>query len=237
MHDSQSTEPVAQRAGLRTPKAAAIAGLLFASVLATIFLLLRSALPADPREPGVWLAQDLTRIEIALNLMPFAAIAFLWFIGFLRDRLGRREDRFFSTMILGSGLLFLSMLFTLAALMGAILVAHSVQPQVIADSPAFHIVRAVIYSLANIYITKMAAVFMIATSKVTFHGGIAPRWLTVTGYGLSLSLLFGSQFIAWSFIVFPFWMLLLSGWMLMSERESWSDHVRHAERSGSQETG
>ena len=35
---------------------------------------------------------------------------------------------------------FLGMLFTLAALMGGILVAHSVQPQVVADSAAFHIV-------------------------------------------------------------------------------------------------
>ena len=229
---------VAQRAGLRTPKAAATAGLLFAAMLAAIFLLLRSALPADPREPGAWLAQDLTRIEIALNLMPFAAIAFLWFIGFLRDRLGPHEDRFFSTMFLGSGLLFLGMLFTLAALTGGILVAHSVQPEVIADSAAFHIVRAVIYSIANIYLTKMAAVFMLATSKVTFHTGIAPRWLTFAGYGLSLSLLFGSHFVAWSFIVFPFWMLLLSGWMLMNERESGSEApVRHAEGAGSQGTG
>ena len=229
---------VAQRAGLRTPKAAAIAGLLFAAMLATIFLLLRSALPADAREPGAWLAQDLTRVEIAVNLMPFAAIAFLWFIGFLRDRLGPHEDRFFSTMFFGSGLLFLGMLFTLAALTGGILVAYSVQPQVMADSAAFHLARAAIYSIANIYITKMAAIFMFATSKVTFHTGIAPRWLTFAGYGLSLALLVGSHFVAWSFIVFPFWMLLLSGWMLMNERESRSEApVRHAARSGSQGTG
>lgn len=228
--------PVAHRAGLRTPKAAAIAGLLFAAMLAAIFLLLRSALPADPREPGAWLAQDPTRIEIALNLMPFAAIAFLWFIGFLRDRLGRHEDRFFSTMFFGSGLLFLGMLFTLAALTGGILVAYSVQPEVIADSATFHVARAAIYSIANIYLTKMAAVFMFATSKVTFHTGIAPRWLTFAGYGLSLSLLFGSHFVAWSFIVFPFWMLLLSGWMLMNERESEAP-VRHAEGSGSRGSG
>ena len=207
------------RAELRTPRAAAIAGLLFAAMLATIFLLLRSALPADPREPGAWLARDLTRIEIALNMMPFAAIAFLWFIGFVRDRLGAREDRFFSTMFLGSGLLFLGMLFTLAALTGGILVAYSVQPQLVADSAAFHIVRGATYNIANIYITKMAAVFMFATSRATSHTGLAPRWLAFAGYGLSVALLFGSQYVAWSFIVFPFWVLLLSGWMLINERK------------------
>jgi len=43
--------------------------------------------------------------------LPFAGIAFLWFIGVLRDRLGELEDRFFATVFLGSGLLFLAMLF------------------------------------------------------------------------------------------------------------------------------
>jgi hypothetical protein len=218
---------------LRGAKAAAIAGLLFSAMLATIFVLLRGALPADPREPGAWLARDLGRVEIALNLMPFAAIALLWFIGFLRDRLGGREDRFFSTMLLGSGLLFLGMLFTLAALMGGILVAHSVQPQVVADSAAFHIVRAATYSIANSYITKMAAVFMFATSKVMSQAGLAPRWLTLAGYGLSLSLLFGSHYVARSFIVFPIWVLLLSGWMLVDAREPGREVlVPHPERPG-----
>jgi hypothetical protein len=236
MQDHQSTErPVLAQAVLRTPKAAAIAGLLFSAILATIFLLLRSELPADPREQGAWLANDLTRVEIALNMMPFAAITFLWFIGFLRDRLGGREDRFFSTMFLGSGLLFLGMVFTLAALISGILVAYSVQPRAIPDSAAFHIARAAIHSIANIYITKMAAVFMFATSQVMFHTGLAPRWLAVAGYGLSITLLFGSQYLSWEFIVFPFWMFLLSGWMLLyghkSERAAL---VPDAERPGSQ---
>ena len=43
--------------------------------------------------------------------MPFAGIAFLWFIGVVRDQLGEVEDRLFSTVFLGSGLLFLAMLF------------------------------------------------------------------------------------------------------------------------------
>jgi hypothetical protein len=40
-----------------------------------------------------------------------AGIAFLWFIGVIRDHLGDREDRFFATVFLGSGLLFVAMLF------------------------------------------------------------------------------------------------------------------------------
>jgi hypothetical protein len=55
---------------------------------------------------------------LALYLVPFAGIAFLWFIGVLRDRLGELEDRFFATVFFGSGLLFLAMLFASAAVAG-----------------------------------------------------------------------------------------------------------------------
>ena len=51
---------------------------------------------------------------VALNLVPFAGIAFLWFVGVLRDRIGAREDRFFATVFLGSSLLFVAMMFVAA---------------------------------------------------------------------------------------------------------------------------
>ena len=38
---------------------------------------------------------------LALNLVPLSGIAFLWFIGVVRDRIGEREDRFFATVFLG----------------------------------------------------------------------------------------------------------------------------------------
>ena len=49
-------------------------------------------------------------IRLSLHLVPFA-VAFLWFIGVVRDQLGNVEDRLFSTVFLGGGLLFLAMLF------------------------------------------------------------------------------------------------------------------------------
>jgi len=217
---AQASQHSFARAELRTPKAAAIAGVIFSTLLILIFVLMRSAVPADPREQGAWLKGDLTRVEIVLNLLPFAAVAFLWFIGFLRDRLGEREDRFFATMFLGSGLLFLSMLFMVAALMGGILIAYSIQPETTSDSAAFHIVRAASYDIANIYMTKMAVVFVFATSKITFHIGIIPRWLTGVGYALSVSLLIGSYYLTWSLIIFPLWVLLISFWMLKYDRQT-----------------
>jgi hypothetical protein len=43
----------------------------------------------------------------ARTLMPFAGISFLWFIGVVRDGLGRYEDKFFSSAFICSGVLFL----------------------------------------------------------------------------------------------------------------------------------
>ena len=90
------------------PRAAAIAGIIFSIQLMTSFILIRVAVPANPLEAGVWLQTGAGKVVLALNLVPFAGVAFLWFIGVLRDRLGEREDRFFATVFLGSGLLFLA---------------------------------------------------------------------------------------------------------------------------------
>jgi hypothetical protein len=198
------------RTNLRTPRAAAIAGILFSVLTVAAFWLLWTSVPADPQEPGSWLGTSAGPVALCLNLVPFAGIAFLWFIGVLRDHLGQREDRFFATVFLGSGLLFLGMLFTAAAVAGAILTAFVAAPEQLINSATFHFARAAAYNIANIYMIKMAGVFMITTSTVAIYTGFAPRWLAVLGYFLSALLLLGSYYIRWSFVVFPVWVLLIS---------------------------
>ena len=102
---------------LRTPRAAAVAGIVFSLLLISALVLLRISTPANPASAGEWLTDSNRRaaLAIALNLVPFAGIAFLWFVGVLRDRIGGHEDRFFATVFLGSGLLFVAMLFVAAA--------------------------------------------------------------------------------------------------------------------------
>ena len=199
------------RTRLRTPKAAAIAGIIFSIFLIVIFGLLRSSVPANPLESGAWLTTDARAVAFGLNLVPFAGIAFLWFIGVLRDRLGTQEDRFFATVFLGSALLYLAMLFAAAALIGALLlVAAATDPSELVSSSAFRLTRAAIYILLNVYATKLATVFMISTSTVVIYTGIAPRWTAMLGYALALILLIGSYFSTWPIVVLPLWVLLLS---------------------------
>ena len=136
----------------------------------------------------------------------------------------QQEDQFFATVFFGSGLLFLAMLFTAAAIVGAILVGFALQPEQLIGSATFHFARAAAYSLVNVYMIKMASVFMITTSTVAIYTGIAPRWLALLGYALSLLLLFGSYYFSWSFLVFPLWVFLLSVYILRDSMRRPSGH-------------
>ena len=204
------------RARMKTPKAAATAGIVFSVLMFTIVWLLRRSIPVDPLEPGTWLAADTRQIELALNLVPIAGVAFLWFVAVLRDRLGEQEDRFFSTVFLGSALLFMSMLFAAASLTGAVtLLASSTEPGALIDSATFHFARAAAYIVANVYAIKMGAVFMFATSTVVIQTGIAPRWMAYLGFVLALAVLVGSYYVGWSLVVLPVWVLLISTFILI----------------------
>jgi hypothetical protein len=127
------------RAHLKTPSAAAIAGLVFSCLLIAAFWLLRISVPTDPRETGTWLRTNSDVVTLAINLVPFAGIAFLWFIGVLRDRLGQLEDRFFATVFFGSGVLFLAMLFLAAAVVGGLLIAFAAMPEELIGSATFQL--------------------------------------------------------------------------------------------------
>jgi len=197
-------------AHLRTPRAAAVAGILFSVLLFVVFGLMRLSVPGDPFEPGAWLESGLTYVAIAMNLVPFAGVAFLWFVGVLRDRLGAREDQFFATVFLGSGLLLLAMLFAAAAVVGAIITAFHAAPEALEHSATFHFGRGLAYGMINIYLVKTASVFMITTSTIALYTRLIPRWLAVGGYAIAVVLLFGSYYLNWSLLVFPFWVLLVS---------------------------
>jgi hypothetical protein len=202
-------------ARLRAPRAAAIAGILFTVLLVTSLWLIRLAVPADPLEAGAWLKTRSDTVSLGLNLMPFAGIAFLWFIGVLRDRLGEQEDRFFATVFLGSGLLFLAMLFVSAAMVGGLIITYKADPGRLIGSATFTSARAIVFEIMNIYAIKMAGVFMIATSTLALRTGFLARWIAWLGYAVALLLLFSSRQIEGILLVFPLWVLLISLYILI----------------------
>jgi hypothetical protein len=197
-------------AELRTPRAAGVAGILFSVLLFAAFALMRLSVPGDPFEPGGWLDGSLKYVTLAMNLIPFAGVAFLWFVGVLRDRLGAREDQFFATVFLGSSFLVLAMLFAAAAVFGGIIIAFHAAPEALAHSATFHFGRGLAYGMINIYLVKTASVFMITTSTIALYTRLTPRWLAIGGYVIAIVLLFGSYYLDWSLLVFPFWVFLVS---------------------------
>ena len=216
------------RARLRTPRAAAVAGILFAGLFTCSLWLLRLSVSADRLEAGTWLETGTRQVAFALNLVPFAGIAFMWFVGVLRDRLGAREDQFFATVFLGSGLLFLGMMFVAAAAAGALILAHSVQPKVFFDSGAFAFARAFTFDIMNIYAFKMAAVFMITASTLTIRTQVTARWIALIGYASAAFLLIGSGYFDWALFIFPSWVLLVSSYILI-------DNLRGSSRIASKD--
>jgi HAMP domain-containing protein len=204
------------KATLRTPRAAAVAGIIFSVMLFLAFWLLRVAIPTGPAGSNAWLGDYAKTLAVALSLIPFSGIAFLWLIGVLRDRLGPREDRLLATVFLGSGLLFLAMLFSAAAVASAAVTVYSSSNQEI-DIRVFAFARTLVSDLMNIYAVKMAGVFMFSLSTVAIYTGFAPRYIGFLGYGLALFLLFGNPYLEWSFLVFPVWVLLLSTHVLAND--------------------
>lgn len=206
---------LARRAALTAPRSAAVAGILFSVLLIAALTLIRLSIPADPKDPGAWLSTNARAVTLALNLVPFAGIAFLWFIGVVRDRLGEYEDRLFATVFLGSGLLFLAMLFASAATAGGILLAFDAGNGELSGSGAYAFGRALTYVTLNTYSMRMAGVFMISTCTVLLRTGVMPRWMAWLGYLLALVLLLTISSFSWVSLVFPIWVFVISVYILI----------------------
>jgi hypothetical protein len=198
------------RKKLETPRAAAIAGILFALFYGASLFLIRISIPPDLSGSSDWLETNAGMVTLGLNLMPYAGIAFLWFIGVIRDRLGDLEDRFFATVFLGSGLLFLALTFVGAALAGGLLSSYAVEPSAMVESGVYTYSRAVMYQIINIYAIRMAGVFMISLGTIWLRTGLLHRGWTFLSYTLALILLVSIGYSVWVTFIFPAWVLVIS---------------------------
>ena len=191
----------------RSRRSAAIAGILFALLLLTAMVMLRLALSTDSLQSLQSDAQRRTLIRWSLNLVPFAGIAFLWFIGVIREQIGDIEDRLFSTVFLGSGLLFLAMLFV-GAVTSTSLMDMLAGTNVNADIWDYG--RNSTQALFSVYAMRMAAVFTLSVSTLGLRTSAMPRWVAYLGYLSALILLLAAGTQEWTQLVFPAWVLLVS---------------------------
>ncbi len=202
---------------IRTPRAAAVAGLIFSLLYATTVVLTAWAIPAGSQEAGQWVTDDAKRraVTVSLELLPFAGIAFLWFIGAIRDRIGHGEDRFFATVFLGSGLLFVAMAFASGAIAAGLVTTAADAPPGAGLGTVWPFGRRSASDLAVVYGMRMAAVFTMSTTTIAARLQLVPRWLAVLGYASALVLLLAAGNVRWVELVFPAWVFALSTHILV----------------------
>ena len=197
-----------------TPHAAAIAGILFAILFAASIALIRLSMPADLLDMDAWTDVARSQVALAYSLMPFAGIAFLWFVGVARDRLGAFEDQFFATVFLGSGLLFLAMTFGAMAIAAGMLASFQVGGVQAMTIDVYLFGRSIISQMFNTYGLKLAGVFMFSLSTLWLRTGVMPRILSYLTYAVVVVMLVSVSQNLWMVLIFPAWVFIISVYIL-----------------------
>ncbi|MFI6597347.1 hypothetical protein ACIBHX_13915 [Nonomuraea sp. NPDC050536] len=201
---------------LRTPRAAGAAGIAAALLLGGAMIAVRRAIPSRPLDVAAYLADTTSRhtLNLALILLPFGGILFLWFMGAMRDSIGAREDRFFATVYLGSGFLYVASLFVFGATArGFQLTLDHAGPNP-PSADLLHYGRYLTIALLAEYAPRMAGVFALTTTTIGTRLRIVPRWLTLLGYLAGLILLLLVNPLPWTELVFPLWVLIVGCFLL-----------------------
>lgn len=182
-----------------------MAGIAFALLLAAAIVLMRIAVPSGNAADAAIPADQRWAVQAALEIVPFAGICFLWFMGALRAHTGEAEDRFVATVFLGSGFVFVATLFVAAGAAGTVL----------AENTPSDFGRHYAYTVLATYSMRMAAVFVLATSTIGRRLGVFPKPLVLLGTVVGLVLLIVGSTVPWSELVFPAWALIVSFHILL----------------------
>jgi len=202
--------------GATAPRAAAVAGILFALLFGASIVLMRLSVPADLADPSAWTPATLSRAALGMRVIPFAGILFLWFVGVIRDQLGAAEDKFFATVTLGSALVFVALTFAAFGVAGGLFESYHVGG-LEAWSPAVYLFgRSVVDQIFNTYAVKMASVFMFSLGTLWRSTGVMPRSFSLLTYALAVIMLVVFSRSLWILLVFPAWVLLVSVYILIS---------------------
>jgi hypothetical protein len=204
-----------RRQALKTPRSAAIAGIIFAVLYGASMVLLNVSLSQETATGLARTVTDPRTVALALNLIPYAGIAFLWFIGVIRDLLSENEDRLFATVFLGSGLLFLALTFIGAALAAGLLSSLAISSSTLVQSGVVFYGSSVVYNIFNIYAVRMSGVFMISLATIWFRTGVMKRGWAYLTYVLALVLLVSIDYSFWVTLILPLWVLVISVYILI----------------------
>jgi len=198
------------------PRAGAVAGILFAALFGLSVVLIRLSVPANSADMSAWTGSTLSRASLALRLIPFAGIFFLWFVGVMRDRLGAAEDRLFATVTLGSGLVFVSLTLASCAIAAGLLDSLLSGGSQTLPLGVYQFARSVTGLAFNTFAVKMASVFMLSLGTLWRSTRVMPPLLSYLTYLLALVMLVAFSRSLWLLLIFPAWVLLISVYILIT---------------------
>ena len=204
-------------------ESAAIAGIVYA-VVSSIALLFVVDFPRpdmSDTELTEWFADAGNRrgLLVGLNLGTLAAVAFLWFVAVLRNRIGDREDRFFGTVFYGSAIIhavfWILGLASLASIPAAIElfdVTVRVDSATVGSTGGF--------GAAMLFVAgpRIQALFVVSTSTIFLRTSTAPEWLALIGYAFGVVLFVVPVVARPVGLGFPIWVLVSSVTVLVTKR-------------------
>ncbi len=215
------------RQQIRSPRSAAFAGIVFSILMAIGMLLMYNMLANIPADiDRNWLNAWSGTASMLLAITPFAGIAFLWFTGVIRDRLGAREDQFFATIYLGSSIIIVALMFIWSATAGAIfgtLIAPSFE---LADDVIIFGFRFMNEIIGN-YMLRMAGVYMTAIGTAWTMTGVMPRWLSVVTFIVAIGFLFFASAIREARFLFPGWVFVVSVYSLVLNYRGFGEETKN----------
>ncbi|HRV94420.1 MAG TPA: hypothetical protein P5526_19845 [Anaerolineae bacterium] len=196
-----------------------MAGILFSLLLMISMVLITTISTANPADISRdRLETRANTVSLALGLVPFAGIAFLWFTGVMRDQLGEQEDQFFATVFLGSGLIFVMLIFVWAATVAAIYGTLAADGNNLVDKDIFIFGFGFMNEIVGNYALRMAGVYMLSSGTLWARTGVMPRWVIIITYLLALGFLFFAGSIRGTRFIFPSWVFLVSVYVLIVNR-------------------
>jgi hypothetical protein len=171
---------------------------------------------------------DLT-LFAGLYLLPFAAVAFLWFIAALRgwvEHSTRRIDHLLSTVQMLSGVSFITLVFVAAGAVTVVSLSERLSEAPIDDTLVrqFPLLGR---TLLIVFGMRMAAIFVSSTAKIGRQDKLYPSWFVYGSYAVSAALFLTATLNVWLVVVFPLWVAVLCG--LIWQRSL--HHQGHAEQA------
>jgi len=194
------------RSEVRSPRAAAIAGIIYSILMSIGMILTFNLTNITPKKISKqWLQSWSDNSNLVISLVPFAGIASLWFTGVVRDQLSYQEGLFFATIFFGCGIIQVILLFIWGAIFEAIMDTRNMGSIGLSSREVHIFGFALMNEIIGNYDVRMSGVYMTTIGALWGRTGSMPGWLTIITFVLAVGFLFGGDQIREFRFIFPAW--------------------------------